>query len=274
MAAEFFALLRRQGDQFGVACRQPRLVEAEIVLEAGAQVSSEFGRPAVDLELMAGDAGRRPGCAGQNFGQLAQQKIENFPAHRHGVDDAHDELHMNRRRQQPLVDQPARGIKHGEVEHLDFGLDAALQHLLGHAGDQLGMVLVDSVGEIDRAGGQGSHVGLQVKRLAAQGLIAPAAAGGELDDHARAMLGDAFLDHGEQRRVRRRGLVFVAHMDMGQGRPRLEGLMGRFDLLGGSHRHGGIISLAGHRAGDRDGDDGGCGHNGLRLGLARAILYQ
>ena len=132
--------------------------------------------------------------------------------------------------------------------------------------DELRRVLVDLVGEIHRAGGERGHVGLEVSIAATLVLAAAAAAGRELDDHAGAVLAHALLHLREQLRIGRRAFVLVAHMDVHQRGAGLVGLVRRFDLLGRRHRHGRRLRLARQRAGDGDGDDGGCVMQPLLIG--------
>ena len=61
----------------------------------------------------------------------------------------------------------------------------------------------------------------------------------------------------EQRGIGRRALVGVAHMNMRDRGAGFERLMRRFDLLRRRGRQRRIVLLAGHGAGDRDGDDDG-----------------
>ena len=136
-------------------------------------------------------------------------------------------------------------------------------HRGGQLLDELRRVLVDRRREIDRARGERGHVGLQRQRRAALLRVAAAAAGGELDDHAGAALPDAGLHLGEQRRVRGRCLVGVAHVDVDEGCAGLVGLARRLDLLGRRDRHAGIVPLAGQRAGDGDRDDDGPWHDSI-----------
>src|SRR3546814_19089952 len=58
------------GDQLGVAGRQAGLVEADVVLQAGAAVAAELERPVAQLELAAPDAGGGPGGTRQDLLEL------------------------------------------------------------------------------------------------------------------------------------------------------------------------------------------------------------
>src|SRR5690348_1897796 len=71
--------------QLGVARGQPRLVEAQIVFEAGANMAAELETPAIDLELMPANAGCRP-CRIRHDGlELGEQKLEHLAARRQRV---------------------------------------------------------------------------------------------------------------------------------------------------------------------------------------------
>lgn len=123
---------------------------------------------------------------------------------------------MRRALEQALLHQGGGVVEHGQVEDLDLGLDVVVEHGLGQALDEVGRVFVDAGREIDRAGGERGHVRLEAEHGAARGLLAAAAAGGKLDDHARAVLAHAFLHPGEQGRVGAGRFVRVAHVDVHQ----------------------------------------------------------
>ncbi len=48
-------------DQFAIGGGKTALVPADIVLQPGAAMTTGFQAPAIDLKLMAGDAGGNPG---------------------------------------------------------------------------------------------------------------------------------------------------------------------------------------------------------------------
>jgi hypothetical protein len=223
-------------------------------------MAAELQGPTVDLELVAGNAGGGPGGVGQQRRELGEQELQDLAARRQGARDAEHELDVQRRAQQPAVQQLRRVVQHGQVEDLDLRLDVLRQHGAGQLVDQRRRVLVDPVREVDRTGRQGRHVGLEGERRAAVGAAPAPPAGRELHDHAWAVPLDALLDLGEEHRVRGRLLLGVADMDVDERRPGLEGLVGRLDLLGRRHGHGRIVRLARHRTGDRHGDDGWSGH--------------
>jgi hypothetical protein len=66
-----------------------------------------------------------------------------------------------------------------------------------------------------------------------------------------------FLEAREALRVRCRTALVVPHVAMGNRGPGLEGLVGAFDLFGNGDRHGRVVRLGRHAAGDRDADDAG-----------------
>ena len=140
----------------------------------------------------------------------------------------------------------------GQIEDLDLGPNAVLLHLRGELLDQRGVVFVDDRREVDRAGRERGHVGLEIERRAARGGVAPAPARGELHDHPRTMLLDALLDGREARRVGGRALVVVADVDVDERGPGLEGLVRALDLLGRRDRQGRVVLLARNRSGDRN----------------------
>ena len=91
-------------------------------------------------------------------------------------------------------------------------------------------------------------------------LVAPAAAGGELNDHSGAVFAHAFLHCSVQLRVGTRGFVAIAHVHMHQRRTSLKGLVRGLDLLGWRDRHGRIVFLARQCTGNRYRYDDGCSH--------------
>lgn len=179
-------------------------------------MAAGFEAPLVDLELPAPGAGGDPGGAGQHLGQFAAQEVEDAAPHRQGIGDAEHELHVRRVLEQALLHQVGGVVEHGEVEDFDLGLDVVVEHGLRQALDEVGRVLVDAGRKIHRAGGQRGHVGLEAEHGAARGLLAAAAAGGKLDDHARAVLAHAVLHLGELLGVGAGRFVGVAHVDVHQ----------------------------------------------------------
>ena len=71
----------------------------------------------------------------------------------------------------------------------------------------------------------------------------PAPTSRELHDHPRTMLPHARLNLGKEMRVGRRRFVWIAHVNMHQGRTRFERLVRRFDLLRNGHRYSAIVLL-------------------------------
>ena len=92
-------------------------------------------------------------------------------------------------------------------------------------------------------------------------LVAATAAGGKLNDHPGAVLDHALLDSMVLFRIRRRGLVIIAYVDVNQRRAGLKGFMGRLNLLTGRHRHSWCDLLGGQRTGDGNSDDTGLNHD-------------
>ena len=97
-------------DQFGIALRKPVAVELDVVLEPRAQVAAELQRPAIDLELMAADAGRAPGGVGHDVFQFGQQKFQHMPPRRQRIRNAEHELHMQRPLDQAAIGQVALAL--------------------------------------------------------------------------------------------------------------------------------------------------------------------
>ena len=118
-----------------------------------------------------------------------------------------------------------------EIEGLDLGLDVVGQHFASQPIHQIGRILVDAGWKVVGPDGQRCHVGPQRQHAAAFQSSPGPAAGGELDDHARAMLFQPFLQPGEPVGVGRRRPIVEPDMAMGDRGPRLEGLVRRFDLL-------------------------------------------
>jgi hypothetical protein len=74
------------------------------------------------------------------------------------------------------------------------------------------------------------------------------------------MLADPVLDDGKTVRVGRRPARIVPNMDVNERRPGFESRMGALDLLCRRHGNGRILFLGRLAAGDRNGNDAGCGH--------------
>src|SRR5487761_1051675 len=75
-------------NQLGVALGEPCLVEAQIVFETGADMAAELETPAIDLELMPANAGRRP-CRIRHDGlELGEQELKHLAARRQRVGNA------------------------------------------------------------------------------------------------------------------------------------------------------------------------------------------
>src|SRR5438105_10926097 len=81
---------------------------------------------------------------------------------------------------------------HRQIERLDLGLDAVLEHLGGEPLDQLRRILVNPGRKVHRPGRERGHVGLERKHAAALLACTRAATGRELRDDSRAVLADAF----------------------------------------------------------------------------------
>ena len=78
------------------------------------------------------------------------------------------------------------------------------------------------------------------------------------------MFAHAILQRGKSVGVGRWGAVIMAHMRMANAGPSLKRGMGAFDLFGDGDRHRGVVFLGWQRAGDRDADDTGVSHGGLK----------
>src|SRR3954471_19018718 len=87
------------------------------------------------------------------------------------------------------------------------------------------------------------------------------AAGGELDNQARAMLAQSLEKAAEPLWVGGRALVVVAHMAMRDRCAGLEGFLCALDLLGNGDRYRRIIGFARQAACDRHADDARLRHH-------------
>ncbi len=235
-------------------------VEARVVLKPGAAMAAGFQAPLVDLPLVPPDAGRDPGGLRHHGFQLGAQEVEDRAPRRHRVRDAHDELHVRRRLDQAGFHEVRGVIQHRQVEDFDLRLHVVLEHRFGETFHEVRRVFVDAFRKVAGAGRERRHVGPLRQHRAAQGLLAAAAAGGELHDHAGAMLAHAFADLGEKLGIGTRRFVLLADVDVRDRGAGFERFVRRFDLLGRRDGHRGIVGFAGQRAGDGDGDDDGGGH--------------
>src|ERR1700730_11617615 len=249
-------------DQFRIAAGKARLVELNVVLEAGADVPAELQTPFIDFELLAADAGGGPGGVGNEVLEFADEEFEQLSPRRQSVWNAHDELHVAWALEQAAVGERLRVVEHRDVEHLDLWLYIAGEHRACEVLHELRRILVDLLGEVYRAGRERRHIRLEVEHFPALALLASAPAGRELDDHAGTVSRHALLHSAEQGRIGTRALVGIANVDVNDGSARFKGFLRRLDLLGRAHRDRGCVGLAWDRSGDRNGDDRGSGHAG------------
>jgi len=249
-------------DQFRIAAGKARLVELDVVLEAGADVPAELQTPFIDFELVAADAGGGPGGVGHKVLEFVDKELEQLSPRRQSVWNAHDELHLAWPLEQAAVGERLRVVEHRDVEHLDLWLYIAGEHRACEVLHELRRILVDLLGEVYRAGRERRHIRLEVEHFPALALLAPASARRELDDHAGTVIRHALLHSAEQGRIGTRALVGIANVDVNDGSARFKGFVRRLDLLGGGDRDGGRVGLARDRPGDRNGDDCGLGHGG------------
>src|SRR5205807_10366978 len=75
-AAEARAAIDDLLHQLCVARRQPVGLDAQVVLEAGADMAAGFQAPLVDFPLMTSDACRHPGGARHDFADFAAKEVE------------------------------------------------------------------------------------------------------------------------------------------------------------------------------------------------------
>jgi len=148
-------------DQGSIGWGKRVFVQADVVLEPSAAVPTKFKRPARHRELVASDTGSSPGRVRCQTAQGVSVELKHFAIDRHGVLDAHDKLHVQR------VDDFA-GLLHGDrledhrqVERLNFWLDAIGLHFFGKPVDEVGWVVVNARGEVNRTGCERSHIGSQ-----------------------------------------------------------------------------------------------------------------
>jgi hypothetical protein len=191
--------------------------------------------------------------------------VEHVPVGGHGVPDAHHELDIGPRQDLPVVPHRARPEDVREVEGFDLGLDRVADHLGSEPVDEIGRVLVDPRREVVRAHRQARHVRLQRQHAAAFVPAAGAAPRRELEDHAGAMRLEALLEARETLGIAARPAFVVPDVAMGDRGARLEGRLGRLDLLGHRDGHRRVVGLGRQRSGDRDADDAGRRHDGPLL---------
>ena len=216
--------------------------------------------PFIHDDLVGADPGRAPLGVGGDARKRFAEEIERGSVDGHGVLDAHHELNIKRPPKPPLFGHSRRLEDVRQVECLDLGLDIVLQHLGSQPVDQIRWVFVDAGRKVVGPYGQRGHVGFERKHPAAFLSCTRAAAGRELDDHARTVFFETFFQLCETFGIRGRGLVFQSHVRMADRRARLEGFLCGFHLLRNGDRHRRVIVLARHRPGDGDADDGRLGH--------------
>src|SRR3546814_3049069 len=78
--------------QLGIAAREARGIEPDVVLQPGPAMSAELEAPAADLELVPSEAGGPPGGVGLQRGELRDEELQQRAAHRQGVADPKHEL--------------------------------------------------------------------------------------------------------------------------------------------------------------------------------------
>src|SRR3546814_18223849 len=71
--------------QLGIAAREARGIEPDVVLQPGPAMSAELEAPAVDLELVPSEAGGPPGGVGLQRGELRDEELQQRAAHRQGA---------------------------------------------------------------------------------------------------------------------------------------------------------------------------------------------
>src|SRR5262249_36597810 len=123
--------------------------------------------------------------------------------------------------------------------------------------DELRRVLVNLRRKIDRARGEGGHIGLEIQHPSTLVLAPATPARGELHDHFRTVLENSLLDLREKIRIGARAFVGVTHVNMGTRRSGIEGFARRFDLLAGGDWYSRRVGLARNSSGNRDSDYGG-----------------
>jgi hypothetical protein len=149
-----------------------------------------------------------------------------------------------------LFRQPAGGLHHPRVEHLELGLDTDFPHLEKEPLHQRERVLEHLVAEVDRPGGQRGHLRLQIERLDPLLLRHPHRSPGRgLDDDVRRRPLDGVDGPGEVVAALRRGPVLVADMQVDDGGACLPapGHLLR-DLVGGERQMG--LPLSGQLSSD------------------------
>ena len=164
-----------------LAARRP--FKIDVIPETGPRMAAAPQGPMIHLELHAPDSGAVQVAPGMISFSSAIRKSSTCsePAERRSP----SRTARGGRRQQAALDQRLGIVEHGEIEDLAFRLHAVLLHVAGEIVDQRRRILVDHIGEIHRSCRQRSQ-----RRASAgsachvQPPVAPAPAGGELDDHA------------------------------------------------------------------------------------------
>src|SRR3546814_18813900 len=62
--------------QLGIAAREARGIEPDVVLQPGPAMSAELEAPAVDLELVPSEAGGPPGGVGLQRAELRDEELQ------------------------------------------------------------------------------------------------------------------------------------------------------------------------------------------------------
>src|SRR5215475_12348623 len=150
-------------NQLAVAAGEAILVELDVVFDAGADVSTQFKAPLVDLELMTTNSCGRPGRIGHEIFQFGDEKFQELAPDREGIGNAHHKLNLTWTLEEAAINHDFCVVEHRYVKNLDLRLHVEFKHGSRELFDKLRWIFINLRGEVDRARGQRSHMRLEVK---------------------------------------------------------------------------------------------------------------
>lgn len=208
-------------DELRVALGRLASPVVDVVLQAGADVAAEDDAHRRERELV----GAEPQCVEQRaVGEVVDAADEVQRTGREQRAGAEDERRVDRIGQLPALQQLVHLVQVPVVEHLEFGFDSPVDHLLVQGIDRPPRVLAgDVVVAIHRSHVERGHLRRRVgaKRLFALVVGRAGPARGVLDDDVVGVSADGVVDLLEPLRCEGALAVVRARVDMNDRRPRL-----------------------------------------------------
>ena len=205
-----------------VGCKNGALVvQPEVVLEAGAHTMADNYTQGVGTRLMPADTGNRPDRLRR---QVRHQGSQMKQAHLGRGRVAQQNVEIERRLDQPLVDQYLGEIHHAQIKNLEFRSNAVLFHDGGKPHHRGRLAYAGLGTEIQRAQGKAGHIRLLLAFQSQAGgahfhLGGAAPAGRGNDDRIGNALPDGSHQLAEHRAVTARRSIGGAGMEMQHAGP-------------------------------------------------------